>query len=74
MDMGGVIGWRGRPGGRERGLWWVMPDMVAQRASGEKGEQNELGMDMELKGERRAPGVLNTFVVFLRFFHLARRF
>ena len=55
-------------------MWWVMPDMVAQRASGEKGEQNELGMDMELKGERRAPGVLNTFVVFFRFFHFARRF
>ena len=62
--------WRGRAGGRER-LWG---GMVGQRESGVKGEQKELPMVMEVKGERRAPGVLNTFVVFLRFFHLARRF
>lgn len=53
-----------------------MPDMeecmLDQRLSGAKGEQKD--WFMVPKGESRAPGVLNTFVVFFLFFHLARRF
>ena len=82
-ETGGVMlwarPWRGIVGGRARWLVAAIceaiegPMALAQpRASVLKGEQKELFMPP--KGDNRAPGVLKTFVVFLRFFHLARRF